>query len=457
VAHSAEFKQEIVRVTDGVYVAVGYGIANSVLIEGEDGVIIVDTLESVEAATPVRAEFDKITTKPVRAIIYTHHHEDHIFGATVFAANAKPAIIAHERLMGQVQRSASVVRETTFRRAAHQFGNLLPSEMVVNVGIGPFLRVNDSTHFGFIAPTQTFSGESTTLEIAGVRMELRLAPGETDDQIIVWLPTQRVLLAADNIYKSFPNLYAIRGTPYRNVASWVQSLDQMRAYRPDYLVLGHGRPLAGATHICETLTAYRDAIQYVHDQTIRGINRGLTPDALVETVKLPPHLASHPYLQEYYGSVAWSVRAIYDGYLGWFDGNATHLFPLTPRERAARVAELAGGESALRERARQAISQQDYQWGLELLDHVLALYPNDKDARALKAQALTALAEQQPRATARNYYLTQAMVETGALSIQFKLQAKDKELLRHLPLSAIFAAMAVKLDPVKSEIGRAHV
>ena len=123
-----------------------------------------------------------------------------------------------------------------------------------------------------------------------------------------------------NFYKSFPNLYAIRGTAYRDVTLWVKSLDKMRKLRAQYLVPHHTRPLKGAEKIYETLTNYRDAIQYVHDQTIRWMNKGLTPQAIVEKVKLPNHLAHRPYLREYYGTVQWSVRAIFNGYLGWFHG-----------------------------------------------------------------------------------------------------------------------------------------
>jgi alkyl sulfatase BDS1-like metallo-beta-lactamase superfamily hydrolase len=230
---------------------------------------------------------------------------------------------------------------------------------------------------------------------------------------------------------------------------WVKSLDRMRALPAEFLVPHHTRPVVGADVIHETLTNYRDAIQFVHDQTIRWMNRGLTPDEIVERVKLPLHLAEKPYLQEHYGTVPWSVRAIFDGYLGWFGGNATDLYPLAPRERAKRMAKLAGGEEAMLRYTREAASAQDHQWVLELADHLLRLNPENPEARQIKASALKALAERQTAATGRNYYLTQALEVEGKLRIG-RVATKDLDVVHAIPLTAIFTAMSVNLDPAKS-------
>jgi alkyl sulfatase BDS1-like metallo-beta-lactamase superfamily hydrolase len=144
------------------------------------------------------------------------------------------------------------------------------------------------------------------------------------------------------------------------------------------------------------------------DQTIEGIRRGERPDELVQQVKLPPHLAESPYLREYYGSVAWSVRGIYSDYVGWFDGNATNMFPLPEEDRAARIIELAGGSDRILKRADQALAAGDFQWTAELVDYVLAVDAANIDARKLKARALTELGKRQVNASARNYYLSSA-------------------------------------------------
>ena len=447
-AQTDEFRQEVIEVTDGVHVAIGFGLANSILLEGDDGVVIVDAMESVEAAVPVKAAFAEITSKPVKAIIYTHYHPDHTMGATVMAGDDNPDIYSHAATLYYIDRISTITRETTYRRAMRQFGSLLPQDGLINAGIGRRLEYDETKTLGILTPGKTFSGDRLDLEIAGLKLVLFHAPGETPDQIFVWMPEKSVLLPADNYYKSFPNLYAIRGTAYRDVTRWVASIDKMRDLRPAYLVPHHTRPLSGADEIYQVLTNYRDAIQFVHDQTIRWMNKGLTPMEIVEKVKLPPHLARQPYLHEYYGTVSWSVRAIYDGYLGWFGGNATDLFPLTLKERARRFVDLAGGEQKLLAAARQAVDSQDYQWALELTDQLIQLNPESEQARHLRSASLKALGSQQIAATARNYYLTQALEVEGRLHIGM-MKIPDRRLVQKLQVADIFNAMAVKLDPEK--------
>ena len=448
-AHSVEFKQEVIKVTDGVYVAVGFGLANSVLLEGDDDVVIVDAMESEEAAIPVKEAFSKITAKPVKAIIFTHYHPDHTNGATIMAGDDDPDIYAHSTTSYYMERISTITRETTYRRGMRQFGTLLPEGGIINDGIGPRLEYDESKTLGLLVPTKTFSENRLNLEIAGLNLTLVHAPGETPDQIFIWLPQKKVLLPADNYYKSFPNLYAIRGTSYRDVKLWVNSIDKMRALKSEYLVPQHTRPVAGAEKIYQTLTNYRDAIQFVHDQTIRLMNKGLTPLEIVERVKLPPHLARQPYLHEYYGTVPWSVRAIFDGYLGWFGGNATELWPLPLKERARHFADLAGGQQALLDRAKQAVAGEDYQWALELTDQLLQFNPESEEVRKLRASALKSLGSRQIASTARNYYLTQAMEVEGKLHIGM-MKIPDKSLLKKLQVADIFNEMAIKLNPEKS-------
>ncbi len=449
-AHSAEFAQEVIRIGDRIHTAVGYGLANSIMIEGDTGIIIVDTMESQETANRVMKEFRKITRKPVKAIIYTHSHSDHTFGARAFAENSSPDIFSHESTLAMLDELASTTREITYRRAVRQFGTCLNEGDLINAGIGPFLDFNDKSTIGLLRPTKTFSGEVMNLVIAGVPMQLIHAPGETDDQIVVWLPDEKALLCADDYYKSFPNLYAIRGTRHRDAMKWVRSIDAMRSLDPEFLVPSHTRPLTERDVIQETLMNYRDAIQYVHDQTIRGINRGLSPDELAETIRLPAHLASKPYLQEYYGTVAWSVRGIYDGYLGWFDEGPSKLFPLSRKELSERMINLAGGREALLGKAEDSYDLGDPKWSLVLVEHLLITDPADKRARELKTHCMVRLAEQTNTATARNYLLTQVRELEGSVSIG-KRKIKEAEVVQDIPLKAIFDAMSVSLDPEKSQ------
>jgi alkyl sulfatase BDS1-like metallo-beta-lactamase superfamily hydrolase len=402
-AHSAEFRREVIRVTEGVYVAVGFALANAILVEGDDGVIIIDTTEGMDAAREIKAEFDRITTKPVRAIIYTHSHADHIRGAAAFAGDSEPEVYAHESLLPE-NRVATVGRGA--RDGGNQFGQALPDELRPNAGIGPRLILGGGD--GYLEPTVTFAGERYGFEAAGIRVELVHAPGETDDQIYVWLPEKRILFPGDDFYRAFPNLYAIRGVPLRRVDWWIESLAKMIAEEPEYLVPSHTRPIAGADNVRGALQAYHDGVKSVLDQTIAGMNRGLRPDELAEQVRLPPELAENPYLREYYGTVEWSVRTIYSYYLGWFDGNATNLFPLSNDDRAERMVELVGGIAPLLAVGAAALEDEDYKWAAEVADYVLVVDEDNREAQLLKADALEALGELQISANARNWYLSSA-------------------------------------------------
>ncbi len=278
--HSAEFEQRVYEVTDGVHQAVGFALGNSILVEGDVCAFVVDVTESIESARAVKAAFEKITRKPIRALVYTHNHADHVFGGPGFAKPGDVEVYSHDTTEYYINRIVGVIRPIISTRSARMFGTLLPDEgpdRVVNAGIGPALELgHGGATPGLIRPTRTFS-ERLETEICGVDVVMEHAPGETNDQIFVWLPEKRVLLPGDNVYKAFPNLYTIRGTLYRDLLGWVRSLDRMRALRPAHLAPSHTRPVSGEDHIQEILTAYRDAIQFVHDQTIRGMNKGLTP------------------------------------------------------------------------------------------------------------------------------------------------------------------------------------
>ena len=446
--HTAIFTKGVEKVGDRVYVAIGFGLANSIMIEGDDGLIIVDTMESCEAASEILAEFRKITDKPVKAIIYTHNHADHIFGAEVFAQGKDVEIYAHETTAYYVERLVSKMRNVIDMRSMRMFGNYLDEKGLVNSGIGPFLAFDSNSTTGYLPPTKTFS-DTLDDKVAGVRFQLVHAPGETDDQLFVWLPEERVMLCGDNFYWTFPNLYTIRGTPYRSMQQWYESLDKIRDKKPEYLVPGHTRPIIGAQRIEMVLRDYRDAIQFVHDQAIRGINMGMTPDELAEYIKLPPHLAGAPYLQPFYGKVSWSVRSVFSGNLGWFDGDSATLQPLTRKEQAQLMVRLAGSEASLMKHAQDALSSGEYQMALQLTGYLVQLDPDSLSAKDIRIKALIALGEREENPNARHYYLTEAL-EIRDDFIAMSDTKPSREQVDSFPLEGFFALLAVNLDPYAS-------
>jgi uncharacterized sulfatase len=407
-----QFKEQIIKVADNVHVAVGYSVSNVSMIVGDDGVVLVDTGMMGEAAEKIAREFRKITDKPVKAIIYTHSHGDHTGGAPVFLGAERPQIWAHVNFGSEARPWNEGGLTFQNVRGARQAGFKLPPDQRINNGVAPvrYPKRGGAVFSGGKAtnPNHFLEGERKTINVAGVELELVAAPGETNDGLFVWDPAGRVLFAGDNFYRSFPNLYAIRGTPNRNVRLWAESLGRMADNDAVALVGGHTNPILGADEVKQVLTDYRDAVQFIHDKTVEGINKGLTPDELVEYVQLPERLANKDYLQPFYGHPDWGVRTVFNSYLGWFDGNATNLFPLLPKAEAERMAKLAGGKDKLLQAARDALAEDDNQWAAQLADHLLAINKDDRDAKQIKADALTKLAHNMVNATARNYYLTVA-------------------------------------------------
>ena len=446
--HTEEFKKEIIEVTEGIHVAVGFALANAIMIEGDGSNIIIDTTGTVETAQEVKDLFDSINSNPVEAIIYTHNHGDHTYGATVFAEDSTE-IYAHESTGKYLSRVIGILRPIISSRSSRMFGNVLPREEVENNGIGPFLEIGrDGRKPGLLYPTKTFS-DKLAFTAAGIEIELYHAPGETNDQLFVWLPEKRALFPGDNFYKTFPNLYTIRGTPYRDLVGWVNSIDMMRYLEPEYLVPSHTRPLVGAKTINNLLTTYRDAIQYVHDQTIRLMNMGMEPDEIAESLILPKHLGDSPYLQEFYGSPAWSAKNVFSGYLGWFDGNPSSLKPLPKREEATNIINLAGGWDKLFQEAEQSYLNEEFQWSLQLTDYLLRMKPDDRQTQLLRQSALVALGAKESNPNSRYYYLSSAR----ELDENYKpndILLPDIDVVKKYPIEAMMEVLKVNVIPEKS-------
>ncbi|PJZ45158.1 alkyl sulfatase dimerization domain-containing protein [Leptospira brenneri] len=442
---NVEFEKKIYEVAPGVYSAVGYGIANSILLVGKDGLIVIDTLDEIEASKQVLEEFRKISKLPIKAIIYTHSHPDHIFGSVTFVSGESPEVYAHESLLPAVQKLASETTPIIGTRSARMFGNYLEKSDLVNVGIGPYQGYNADTKLDFVPPTKTFR-DSLEIEVSGIRLKLIHAPGETDDQIYIYHPEKNILFVGDNFYKAFPNLYTIRGTWFRSLKNWYQSLDIIRNLKPEHLVPSHGKPVSGKTYIYDIVTDYRDAVQFVHDQSLRGINAGYHPDDLVEFVKLPDHLKKSPYLQEVYGKVSWSVRSAFTGNLGWFSGDSAELQPLDRKAYADLIVDLAGGKENLLKYTKSKLQSKEYQAVLSLSGYLLRNDPKLTDVVPLRIEALENLGQLESNANAKHYYLTEALELRNKFVAKIKVRPSPA-LLRRYPVKVILSSFVTNLDP----------
>jgi alkyl sulfatase BDS1-like metallo-beta-lactamase superfamily hydrolase len=457
-AHARTMQQGIYQVAEQFFVAVGYGQSNMTMVVGADGVLLIDCLETEEHARQALSALRTASDKPIKALIYSHSHPDHISGVRALIdpddlAQGRVEIYAHERLLTGIRGNPSLGLVPPLR-LAYTFGLGLERgpEGWVETGLGTQFGTGVT---GFLPPTTVFQ-DSLAVEVAGIRVELHAAPSESDDEIVVWFPDQGVLHAADVIQgECLANLYALRGA-VRDIGQWIGAVDQLRRFDARALILGHGRPLVGPDEVRDLLTAYRDAMQYLHDQSVRLLARGLTPDELVEVIsELPPRLRNHPWLGEFYGSVTQIVRQVYANYFGWFEGDPTFIDPLPRRERAARYVAAMGGRDAVLARATQAQAERDFRWVAEVLTHVLRLDPDDHDARRLKAEALRQLGYLAVNPIWRNNYLMAAGEIDGTLD-QSKLMATlrdmaNPDIAATTPIPLLLRAFATRFDPVKSE------
>jgi len=456
--HSEIFdKKKILKVGNdslGVYVAVGYAMANMALIEGREEIVIVDTTESPETATEILLEFGKITSKPCKAVVITHYHADHYYGLNAVLdfcsknSDVPPKVITHSSTIDQLSRflEAGII---SFKRAHRQFGHYLEADTErINCGIGLELKLSPQEAFEYSDPTLTFEHNLTVVMSDGEELQFFHTPGETNDQITLWLPQRKTVFPGDNIYEAFPAVYTLRGAANRDIKKWYESIDLVRDLNPQYLVPSHTNPVSGFAEVEDILTVYRDGLQFVHDQTLRWMNKGLNADEMVEKIHLPPSLAGHRYLQEFYGTVEGAVRSIYQGYYGWFDGDPANIDPISKSESISRWGSLlssdgdvnSGYDIMLDDAANSLMLSKDnsvqhgehlveeLQWCMELTSHVMLAnnLPSAmlKDTKSLAADCMRQMADATINAQQRNYYLTSAKELDSGLKIESSSEHK---------------------------------
>ena len=448
--HSQKMVPGVYQVADSVYLAYGYALTSPAMIVGDDGVIIIDPPEDVNKGRRCFQELRKFSDKPVKAVIYSHWHIDHFGGVAAFASHADAAsgkvkIIAHETFLANViKSSAGGDGPIISARVDYSLGTLLSvgPEGRVNGGLGPDFVIENPS---LIVPNVLVDGE-LDITIAGVKMHIVWIPSEAPDEIAVWFPELEVLHSVEILQgESFPNLHTIRGTRYRDPELWFKGVDRLREFPAKYMVPSHGRPVSGREAVAETLTAYRDAIQFVYDQTLRHMNKGMVPDELVDVVKLPPHLADHPWLGDFYGGVAHTVRQIYVGELGWFLGDPTFLAPTRPAEASRRYVEMMGGRAKVLGAAKAAAETGDNQWAAELTTHLVRIDHEDWDARLLKAEALRQLGFRLTNNNWRNWYLTSAQELDGTIDHGKALDIVAPDLIRAFPTSELVNGLRFRL------------
>ena len=442
-----ERRIESFELADGIsiHVAIGYDLANTILIHTPEGNVVVDAMTGPNRAAEAQADLLARAPGPTKALILTHSHIDHVGGASVWApVDQQVPIWATEAFTERFFDQYGVFAQAEQRRGLRQFGARVDERDLPCSALGARIDFTSGVGHGVRLPTERFSGKAE-FTIGGVTIELHEAHGETDDQLFVWLPQHRVLLPGDNIYRAFPNLYTIRGTHPRPVDTWIESLDRMRMLEPTLMIGSHTAPFVGAEHIAEVLRDYRDAIAFLRATVVRGANAGWTRTQIAESVSLPAELAEKPWLRELYGQLDWSALSIYDAELGWFDGQPEQLYPVASAEIERREIELMGGVAAVRAAARES---EDPRLRLHLLGKLRrsALVGEDDVAKfeAEYIEALRAVAEQVSNTNGRGYLLEHALeLEAGAA--QSIAPPLSDELLREIPVELFFEAMPNRL------------
>jgi alkyl sulfatase BDS1-like metallo-beta-lactamase superfamily hydrolase len=454
-AHAGLFE-----VSPKIYQVRGLDVANMTIIEGEDGLIIIDPLTMSETAkAALDLYYQNRPRKPVVAVIYSHTHVDHFGGvrgvideADVKAGKVK--VFAPSGFMEHVMSENVFAGNAMSRRAQYQFGSLLPRGEKGQVDAGLGKSTPSGGTITLIAPTELITKELETRTIAGLEMEFQLTPGtEAPAEMNLYLPQLRALCMAENATQMMHNILTPRGAQVRDAKAWSQYLDNSLARygdKSDVLFAQHNWPTWGGERIRTFLANQRDMYAFLNDRTLHLLNQGLTPLEVADAIKkLPGALDQKWYTRGYYGSLSFNVRAVYQRYLGFYDGNPANLNPLPPVETAKRSVEAMGGGAAVLEKMRAAMSQGDYRWAAQLGNQLLFAEPDNVAGRTAQAEALEQLGYQSENATWRNMYLTGAMELRNGVP-QHAGSSVSVDMMRAMTPDMFFDFLAIRLDSEKA-------
>ena len=444
------------EVVPGVYQVRGYDLSNMTLIEGKSGVIVVDPLISTECAAAALSLYRTHRgERPVSAVIYSHSHVDHFGGVkgVVSAEQVRTGEVPIWAPAGFLENAVSenVLAGTAMaRRASYMFAPGLErgARGQVDAGIGKTTSTGSIT---LIPPTNEVSHTGQQEQLDGVQFVFQIVPdSEAPAEMNFHLPDLAVLCVAENAVHCLHNVLTPRGALVRDALAWSKYLGEaidLFGEHCDAMFAQHHWPRWGKECVLNYLAAHRDMYRYLHDQTLRLANRGLTPTEIAAEVTLPPSLEGKWFCRGYYGTVSYNVRAIYQRYLGFFDGNPSHLNPHPPVESAKRYVQLAGGIESLLEQACAACEQGDYRWAAELASHAVFAEPENADALECNAQALEQLGYQSESAVWRNLYLVGAHeLRHGPPPPRPGRHVASADVARALSIEQLWDAMAARLD-----------
>ena len=451
------------QVSERIWQVRGFDLANITFVRGDTGWVIIDTLGSTETAkAALDLANERLGARPVSAIIYTHSHTDHYGGAGGLVSaegvrSGKVPVIAPKGFLASAIGENVIAVPAMARRATYQFGVLLPksAQGLVNSGLGPALAVGAST---LIAPTQEIDRTGEALTVDGVRMVFQFTPGtEAPAEMNIHFPEWRVIDMAENASATQHNILTPRGAVVRDAKLWADQLTESiaRFGDSDILITSHTWPRFGNATIRDYLAKHRDVYAFLHDQTVRLMNKGLNGDEIAARLKLPAALEKEWFNRPYYGSLSFNARAVYQFYMGWYDGNPAHLAPMPPADAGKRYVAAMGGAARVQGMAQTAYDSGDYVWAVELLNRVVMADAGNVPAKQLLAGCYEQLGWQSENAIWRNMYLSGARELQGGVAASMRPSNAQTQTIANLPTASVFDLMAVRLDADK--VGAGHL
>ncbi|MFI7706614.1 alkyl/aryl-sulfatase [Nonomuraea sp. NPDC049480] len=437
-------RQGLYEVADGVYQVRGLDLSNMTLVEGDAGVIVIDPLISTEcAAAALKLYHAHRGRRPVTGVIYTNSHADHFGGVRGVTRGGVP-VLAPAGFMEHVVSESVYAGPATTRRAVYMYSPGLPRSPEGQIGCGLGMTVSTGT-LSLIPPTVDVTGTGQEETVDGVHMVF--LPG-TGAEMTFLLPERRALCLAESATHGQHTVLPLRGAMVGDARAWARSLDEVVSRfgdRADVAFASHHWPIWGSDDIARLLTQQRDMYAYLHDQTLRLLNKGLTATEIAEAVRLPPELERSWHARGYHGSTSHNVKAIYQRYLGWFDGNPARLWEHPPRESAIRYVECLGGGAAVVAFARRYVAENDLRFAAQLLNHAVFADEGNKEARDLLAEVYTRLGHGAENATWRNFYLTGALELADGI-VPAAADTAVPDLIAALTVEQIFDSLAVRVD-----------
>lgn len=447
------------KVTDRVYQLRGFDLANMSLIRGDTGWIVVDPLTTRETSAAAW-EFARkqLEDLPIRAILFTHSHVDHFGGVLGIVSPERIAaegirVIAPEGFTEEATSENVMAGVAMQRRAAYQYGRALPRDERGHIDLGLGKEVPFGGNMGIIAPTELVDHTPQKLIIDGLEFVFQFTPGsEAPAEFTFYLPELKAFCGAEVVSHNLHNVYTLRGAKVRDALRWSDYIHEITQLFGDAEIYfgSHHWPIWGNPEVLSFLTKQRDIYKYIHDQTVRMANLGMTPREIAEELQLPPSLSSVFADRGYYGTVKHNAKAVYQFYFGWYDANPANLDPLPPEAAGKRYVDAMGGADAVIEKAQAAFDQGDYRWTAELLNHLVFAEPDLADARSLLAKTYDQLGYQAESGPWRDVYLSGAYELRHGDPEQGAELAAALDLLRAIPLHKFFESMAARLNGPKA-------